>query len=181
MWDSEQRELVVQARKELPYGMRAFESLAAGQYSSIRYLALSMLGDRDAADTITQDVLMRVMHGLPKLEDVDRFPAWLARITTNVTRSHLAKERREREKYYAFSEEQVWDSPDPEQSDADFGVMLAGLSVLERSIVSLKILQDLEFNQIAEVVGLGISATKMRYYRALEKVRLRIEPDEAQE
>ena len=171
MWDSELKALVEQARSELPYGMRAFEAIAGREYKVIRGLAMLMIGDPDAADTITQDVLMRAMHGLPKLEEVDKFPAWLARITTNVTRSYLAKERREREKYHTFAEEQDWESRDEIRSGPSFGELIAGLSSIEKTIVSLKILQDFEFNQIAEVTGLGISAVKMRYYRALAKIR----------
>ena len=171
--DSELKALVEQARRDLPYNTRAFEAIAARQYRGIRGFAMSMIGDRDAADTITQDVLMRVMHGLPRLEEADRFPAWLARITTNVTRSHLARERREREKYHSYSQERDWESQDEAQAGPSFRELIAGLSEIEKTIVSLKILQDFEFNQIAEVTGLGISAAKMRYYRALEKIRSR--------
>ena len=52
--------------------------------------------------------------------------------------------------------------------------MLKELAAEDKAVVCLKILEDMEFQEIAEITGLSVSATKMRYYRALEKVKAQL-------
>ncbi len=171
-------DLVHRAQQELPYRFSAYEALVRMQLGGVRRLARGIVHDSDAADSIAQDVMLRVLNGLPALADAERFPAWLHRITVNVCRSHLAREAREADKRRGLNNElgadadvapEIADSP----ADADqFAAMLRPLAADERTVVCLKLLQDLEFGEIAEVTGLGLSAVKMRYYRALEKIKL---------
>lgn len=48
--------------------------------------------------------MLRAFHGLPGLRDPANFDAWLQRTLVNTANSHLAAERREREKAEAWSE-----------------------------------------------------------------------------
>lgn len=176
MSDEELAALVAQARAELPYKLSSFEALAKHQFGTLRSIAFGIVRDHDIADGIAQDVLLRIMSALPRLESVEKYSAWSRRIVVNVTRSRLAKEKREREKRDSFAAETEWTTQ--EQTDEnDFATMLQGLNLDERTIVTLKIVDDLEFNDIAEITGLGVSATKMRYYRALEKIKRTYLPD----
>lgn len=133
-------------------------------------MAFGILGDADEGDSVTQDVLLRVMHSLPKLEDVTRFQPWVTRITINVCRTYMARERRERENCTADAAVIETTEPPPE-SDFEFTEMVRGLSVDERTIVSMRILSDMEFGVIGEIVDMRLSAVKMCYYRALEKIK----------
>ncbi len=164
--------LAEQARQELPYRFVAYEALVRLQLPVVRRLAGGIVLDADAADTIAQDVMLRVLHGLPNLVDVQRFPAWLHRITVNVCRTHLAREARETRKKIRLRE---LGAPVVESTASDdddhFEAMISQLNVDERTIVCLKLLEELEFGDIANITGLGLSAVKMRYYRALEKVK----------
>jgi RNA polymerase sigma-70 factor (ECF subfamily) len=118
-------------------------------------------------------VLLRVMHGLPKLDDVTRFQPWLTRITINVCRNYMARERREREKRFADPATIEITDP-PEESGLEFTQMISQLSLDERTIVSMRILSDMEFAAIGEIVHMRLSAVKMAYYRALEKIKSRL-------
>ncbi|MFT7244091.1 MAG: RNA polymerase sigma-70 factor (ECF subfamily) [Candidatus Azotimanducaceae bacterium] len=171
----EQIELLVrQAQLELPYRKVAFEQLAELLYPGVRRLATGVTGNQAFADSATQDVLLRALHGLPKLKQTDSFPFWLRRITINVCNSAMTKEKREREKLEAYSS-QADLSDTPEGDSPSYNQMVAGLNIEERTIVSLKILEDLEFQEIARVVDQTVSATKMRYYRALDKMKTQLE------
>ncbi len=162
--------LVIKARAELPYKMSAFEQLASQVYAGVYNLARAISGSRETAENIAQDVLIRAMHGLPKLEAPEKFPMWLRRITVNTANSWFTKERSEREKRRQFSEQFEWEY-EPSTAETSFAQMVQVLGVEERTIVSLKILNEMEFQEISEVTGLSLSAAKMRYYRALEKIR----------
>lgn len=51
-----------------------------------------------------------------------------------------------------------------------FEAMVAELNLEEQQILSLRFVGDLPLAEIAQVMG-GLSATKMRFYRALEKLK----------
>jgi len=163
--------LVVEAKHELPEKMAAFEKLCTKVYGSVSNLSRGITGRPDIAQTVAQDVLIRMMHGLPKLEEPKKFFGWLRTITINVSNTRLAKEKQEREKQERFFEQTLGDSEFSEPATTTFDEMVSQLPVEDKAIVCLKILEDLEFRDIAEITGLSVSATKMRYYRALEKVR----------
>lgn len=172
MWNNEDPDLVTRAQSELPYRLNAYESLVTRCYSRVRKLALGIVGAPDAADTVAQDVMLRMMHGLPKLADATRFNPWLRQITVNTSRTHLAREKTEREKRAAFvSVAESSASLDEGPQTPSYSHLISSLDAEERTIVSLKILEDLEFQEIATILDIQLSATKMRYYRALEKLK----------
>ena len=162
--------LVAQTQQELPYKFSAFERLARHQFGPIHALAYGIVHDYDLANGIAQDSLLRIMHALPQLSSVDKYSAWSRKITLNRARSWLAKEKQEQRKRDEFAQESESESQES-KSLISFADMVAILSLDERTIVAQKIMGDLEFSEIAEITGYGVSATKMRYYRALEKIR----------
>lgn len=172
------RDLVRLAQAELPYGTAAFERLAASRYPTVRRLAHAITGSVDAAETIAQDSMLRVFHALPGLRDVNTFDAWLRRIVTNTAHSHVAAEQRERDKA-ARLRSQMADEDAPgndvsgrAESEA-FGALVAGLRFEERTVLAFRLVDDLPFPDIARILGISESGAKMRYRRAIERVRLR--------
>jgi len=175
MWNNEDPELVARAQSELPYGLKSYEELVIRCYPRVRRLARAIVGAADTADSVAQDVMLRVMHGLPNLEDATRFNPWLRQITLNASRTHLARERVEMEKRAAYAS--VTDASEPSTDHfgtTSYAELIKSLDVQERTIVSLKLLEDLEFQEIAEILGIRLSAAKMRYYRALERLKERL-------
>jgi RNA polymerase sigma-70 factor, ECF subfamily len=167
-------ELIRRAQRELPYGAQAFEKLAARHYDRIRKIATGIVGHADDADSISQDVMLRVYHNLKSLQSPAHFNGWLRQIIANTCNSWFAREKRERDKAGRLADAL---GPDAELYDAadagadGFAALIGALSPEERTILAFKFVEDLEFNEIADIVGMGLSATKMRYYRAIEKIR----------
>jgi RNA polymerase sigma-70 factor, ECF subfamily len=166
--------LVLRAQQELPYVALAFEQLAARHYARVRKIAMGIVGHADDADTITQEVMLRVYHNLKSLQSPAHFSGWLRQIITNTCNSWFGKEKRERDKVSRLAEELGPDAEACTSSNVDgdaFELLIGALNLEERTILAFKFVEDLEFNEIAEIVGLGLSATKMRYYRAIDKIR----------
>lgn len=170
-------DIVRRAKAELPYQHTAYEVLVRRHYPGIRKLIAGVLGSPDEADSLAQDAMLRMMHGLPRLEDVERFDPWLRRIAVNVSRTYLSRRSRELKRREAYQVDQALTLPDASspgvasEGSADLAHLLAPLTPDERVIVSFKVLQDLEFSEIAEILGISLSAAKMRYYRALDKLK----------
>ena len=174
-------ELVRRAQAELPYRTAAFEELARSRYPTVRRLAHAITGSADAADTVAQDTMLRVFHALPGLRDPATFDAWLPRIVANTARSHVAVEARERDKAARLralgvetpGEESPDDDPFPDRAQT-FDALVRGLRLEERTVLAFRIIDDLPFPSIARILGVSESAAKMRYRRAIERLRLRL-------
>ena len=171
--DPNDRSLVVAAQRELPYVTASFEALARRYYPFVRSVARQVVVDADDADTVSQDAMLRVFHHLVDLRDVATFEGWLRRITVNAARSHLAREAREREKAQRLHVAREGGGGSQARADegALFAQLLGCLSLEERTILAHRFVGDLELGEIARRTGARLSATKMRYYRALKKLR----------
>lgn len=76
----------------------ATERLLASLRAPVHRLALSITGDPDGADDVTQESLIRAAAGLPELREAGAFPSWLYRIVRNAALDHEASRRRHRER-----------------------------------------------------------------------------------
>ena len=72
----------------------AFEALVRDRLDRLLRLALSIVGNEPDARDAVQDSCLRAWRELPRLRDVDRFEAWLWRITINACRSGMRGRRR---------------------------------------------------------------------------------------
>lgn len=176
--DQTDTDLVRRAQAELPYGTAAFGRLAASRYPAVRRLARAITGSADAADTIAQDSMLRVFHALTGLRDVATFDAWLRRIVVNTARSHLDAERREREKAARLRSLAPDDPPEDDisgQAELDtFDALVGGLKLEERTVLAFRIVDEVPFPEIARILGITESGAKMRYRRAIERLRHRL-------
>ena len=177
--DTVDSDLVRRAQEELPYRTTAFEQLAASRYPEVRRLARAITGSTDAADTVAQDAMLRVYHGLTGLRDPSTFDAWLRRIVANVARSHVAHEARERRKAERLHRLQPAAGTAPEgtgeaTASADFDTLVAGLRLEERTVLAFRLVAELPYPEIADILGISESGAKMRYRRAISRLRTRL-------
>lgn len=163
--------LARRAREELPVVTLAYDQLVRRHYQRVRLLARLMAPAADS-DAIAQDVMMRVYRGLPRFRGEASFSTWLHRIIQNVARTHQMRELREAEKRTRAAADWEESGADESASEHDpFGVLVGQLSAEERTLIAFRFLEDLELHEIAEVMGVTLSAAKMRYYRALAKLK----------
>ena len=144
----------------------------------LRYAA-RMLGSREDGEEALQDALVRAYRALPQCADPARFGAWLFRIVVNQCRTTRTRRWR-RERTFVADDEAVLEAPDPATlgDDAADG---AGLEAVERALARLdpaqreafllKHVEELSYEEIAELTGVGISALKMRVKRACDRLR----------
>ena len=72
----------------------AYEALHAAYAAPIYNLALRIVDDRQEAEDVAQEVLLKVFRGLPSGEDGLNLPAWLYRVTVNAAFDHVRARRR---------------------------------------------------------------------------------------
>jgi len=145
-------------------------------------VAYRMLGERAAAEDVTQEVFLRVWRAADKL-DPDRVPdPWVLRIARNVCRDvwrskhHQVMVRSRRAEDADDVGALPSPAPDPERATSEAERRRAVQSAILalppgfREVVVLHDYRGLSHPEIAEILGTSHAAVRKRYSRALAKL-----------
>ena len=164
--------------------MESLETLYEQHKVRVYRLALSMLGDSYLAEDVTQETFLRVQEHASSYRRNISEAAWIATIARNLSYDHLRKRNRETTQ----SLEQDTEAKSPlatalekqaaentsDASDLYYLDLIAPLAPEEREIVNLRILADLSWKEIGQIMGRQADACRKRYQRALEKLEHRL-------
>jgi RNA polymerase sigma-70 factor, ECF subfamily len=168
-------ELVARANVELLHITRAYEELMRRYQRTLFNVCARYLGSERDADDVCQEVMLKVLYGLKNFEGKSKFKTWLYSITYNECITQYRKERRKRRLLDALSldplEEAVEAQPVKTENSAGLDRWLVHVNPIDREILVLRFVAELEFQEIADIMHMGLSATKMRYKRALDRLR----------
>ena len=144
----------------------------------LNYVRLRV-GDEDLAQDLTAAVFERAVAKQHTLRQREAFGGWLFRIARNTVAGHYRRHRP------TVSLEQAGDQPaaDPSPSEAMMRLeeldrlqaSLATLSEREQEIIRLKFVGGLGNKEIASVMRLRAGHVAVLLYRALRKLRARLE------
>lgn len=159
--------------------VEAYAALVDRYYDRCARFAIRMLGNRDDAEDALQATFLRAYKALAKYQERDKFSAWLYRILVNQCRS-LAARRSHRERVFVREEALLLNAPDKPTvwsgEDEEFVQrVLNELDPLLREAFLLKYVEELSYEEMAALTGVGISALKMRVKRACDRLRDRWE------
>jgi RNA polymerase sigma-70 factor (ECF subfamily) len=167
--------LVERARVELLHVTRAYEELMRRYQRTLFNVCARYLGNDRDADDVCQEVMLKVLYGLKNFEGKSKFKTWLFSITYNECITQYRKERRKRRLMEALSldpEEEASDEKAPKlEEPGGLDRWLVHVNSIDREILVLRFVAELEFQEIADIMHMGLSATKMRYKRALDRLR----------
>ncbi len=143
--------------------MRRYEGLMFG-------VCLRIVGNRQDAEDITQDVMLRVFTKLKTFEGRSSLKTWLVKVTSNACKDWLKKKATSRQYTEAMANEPQPENTIDYEEDKLIG-LLSELSPADREVLTLRFVADLGLAEIADITELGLSATKMRLYRSVERLR----------
>ncbi len=160
----------------------ALRELIASQQTYVYSIARGMMrNEADAAD-MTQEAFIRLLRSLHTYRGDTKFTTWLYRLVTNVCLDELRRRGRLMSSLDAAPE-----SAPPEPSDSDPWVQperwasaaesaaelhraLGALSTPQRLALTLFYLQDLRYEDIAQVMDLPLNTVKSHIRRAKERL-----------
>jgi RNA polymerase sigma-70 factor, ECF subfamily len=162
----------------------AFELLAERYYPTCLRFAQRQLGQREDAEEAVQDALLRAYRALQRGASPERFGPWLLRIVVNRCRTVGARRTRRRR---LFERWVTWQDADGQRvvappevaSDVDpaLTAALGALSPRLREAFLLRHVEELDYQEMAEVTGARPSALRMRVKRAGERLLRALEDD----
>ena len=155
---------------------RAFSLIVRAYEQPVYNYVLRLVGDRNLAEDLTQEVFLRVFQGLGSFSDRSRFTTWLFQVTKNRVLDELrALERRPR------AVVTLDDIPPLEALDQPFE-RTETIDAVWRAIESLNVdlkmallLRDvvgLSYTEIADALEVTLATVKWRIYKAREDVQL---------
>jgi RNA polymerase sigma-70 factor, ECF subfamily len=160
----------------------AFEELVSRYHRVVFAIAFRMTGNRAEAEDVSQDVFLRIFRSLDQFDPRLPLAPWVRRIASNAALNHLR--RRNLERRHApppLREENAPDIPDaaadPERRAAGSEVAgrlaraLDGLPENQRMAVTLKYVEDLTAEEIAQAMGAPRNTVKTWLLRARERLR----------
>ncbi len=159
----------------------AFESLVEEYDGRIYNMAFRMLGNVEDARDVAQETFLKAYTSLDRFRGDASFSTWLYRIAKNACLDILR--RRGRRTIYSLDDPVETDEgevdrqlaghlPDPEGVALDTEVReaveaaIAGLAPHHRTIIVLRDIEELTYEEIAEVLEMELGTVKSRLYRA---------------
>jgi len=167
-------------RQVLAGDAEAFARLVDRHHARCLRAATHLLGDADDAEDAVQDAFVRAYRHLGSYREQDRFGAWLLRIVVNQCRTRAARASR----YARLDDIGAVTDASIETADhaahhameagdrrAELAHALAQLAAEQREAIVLRFAEELSYDEMSAVTGVGVSALKMRVQRACTRLR----------
>ena len=158
---------------------RAFEALVRRHQDAIYGLVMRMVGERDAAEELTQDTFVRAWRSLDGFRGEAQFSTWLYRIAVNLLRDrHASRAARDRRSEVSLDDGNLLLTPlaarepspaedlEAAETEARYHRALAELDDDLRAAFLLRHQEGLTPAEIAGVLGISESNAKVRVHRA---------------
>lgn len=144
----------------------AFEELVHRHENRIYSLCLRMLGRPEDARDATQETFLSALRKLPSFRGDAAFTTWLHRVAINASYDILRKRKRR-------AEEALPDDPGQAAGDVaettaeavDVQAALGRVPAEFRAVLVLHDVQDLPYDEIAEILDVPVGTVKSRLHR----------------
>ena len=170
----------------------AFRLLVNTHARAVFRLAYRMTGNEIDAEDMVQETFLRAWRQIGKFDGRASFGTWLHRVCANCSLDHLRSRQRRQEcqaTVHPSREEQpdslsqlAAESPSPErlamssQVSAILGPALNDLSEMERAAFILRHYEGMAISDISAALGVQPGAAKHSVFRAVQKLRLVLQP-----
>lgn len=163
-------------------GHEHMEELIEAVQPRIRAYILRCTLNEDLTEDILQETMLQVLISLKSLKNPERFWPWLYKIASNKIISHFRKDKYHSSIRFSAMEDHILESAlqDKSRPHDDQPVLqemyslilqsMESLSASQRSVLSLRCFEGLQYQEIAEAVGCTESSARVQFLRARKKL-----------
>ena len=163
----------------------AFEQLLLEHQKNVYNLCYRMAGNPDDAMDLSQETFLRAWRCLDQYQFASAFSTWLYRLCSNICIDFLRRRRRQQTVPLTFEdadgEEQTYAVPDvqplPEEqvelklTRETLAAAMAQLLPEHRAVLQLRVVNEMSYEQIADVLDIQIGTLKSRLSRARNQLK----------
>jgi RNA polymerase sigma-70 factor (ECF subfamily) len=170
-------------RQVLGGDTEAFSVLVHRYQDRCTRLATHIVGNPDDAQDAVQETFLRAYRHLGSYQERDRFSAWLLRILVNQCRTSVTRSKKHGLTLPLSDNDALalpsssTSAPDQQALRDELAAALSQLCPEQREALVLRFSDDLTFDEMAAVTGVGVSALKMRVQRACRRMRALLTED----
>ena len=129
-------------------------------------------GDREAAEKILQDVFIKVYRKLSSFKFSASFSTWLYRTTYNETLQYLNKKKKQKERVVPFNDSHGKEEKnEPYENRELVSMILKKLTPNERFLLVAREVNDIPFEDLAEITGQKAGALRTQLHRLKENIK----------
>jgi RNA polymerase sigma-70 factor (ECF subfamily) len=168
--------------------MDDFDALVETHQQRIYRVLLGMLGDADAAETLTQECFLKAYQNRAAFRGEGSVVAWLLKIAINLARDHGRSRLQDFWRKLIAGHQDVADvaetMPDPRPSSerellareelAAVWSAVEMLSAQQRAVFVLRFVEEMSLEEIAAATSLKTGTVKSHLFRALGAVRRKL-------
>ncbi|APR68873.1 MAG: RNA polymerase sigma factor RpoE [Thalassolituus sp.] len=181
------RQLVARVQKG---DRRAFDLLVVKYQHRILALVGRFVSDFAEAQDVTQEAFIKAYRALPSFRGDSAFYTWMYRIAVNTAKNHLISRGRKTptndidldDAAYFADESHMRDMDTPDgllQRDQLRDVVFAAIDALPEELriaVTLREIDGLTYEEIADVMECPIGTVRSRIFRAREAIEKKMQP-----
>jgi RNA polymerase sigma-70 factor (ECF subfamily) len=151
----------------------ALELLVRRHKDAVFAVAYRIVGDRDTAEDVAQEALLRACRQIGRFRAEAAFTTWLYSITVNAAREHLRSERRRQARWERQTVLETSPAPadDPVLDDGPLAALLRELPEKHRIALALFYVEELSLQQISQAAGAPVGTVKAWLSRGREQLR----------
>jgi len=157
----------------------AFEQLVVRHQDLVFSLAFKLTGNKEMANDVAQEAFIRAWKAIDKFRGDSTFGTWIYRITVNSawTLRKKAKKHNTLNIDETYEPVIIDEKRDPElvaiNSDLSSTLInaLDKIPLDQRIIVELKNIEGRSHKEIADILGISVTAAKVRLHRAHQRLR----------
>ena len=178
-----------QVAQTLAGNQEAFRLLVERHSQRLFRLAYRFTGSENDAEDLVQETFLKAYRSLGKFEARSNFGTWLYRICANCSLDHRRKQRPQGESQELdnpegslSADDLTHPSPSPErlllsaEVRQELETAIQELTPAERTAFALRHHEGMSIEEISEILGLRIPATKNTVFRGVQKLRRALGP-----
>jgi len=165
----------------------SFALLLQKHRNSVIHFLYRMVQNQAIAEELAQEVFLRVYRSRETYEPTAKFTTWLFRITTHLALNHMRDRKNDR--LHDSIDEKIEDGAPRQLPDREANIeekllrnvrlneirhAIEQLPDKQRSAVLMHKYKEMEYSQIAAILGCSESAVKSLLFRSYETLRMRL-------
>lgn len=154
-----------------------FEQIYQELKDKIYRLCLGFMGNKNDADDLFQEVLIKVWKGLDGFRQESSVHTWVYRIATNTALQSIHKSKSTEKDLLPISLKVEVDPEDDSEKQIQIRKLYKAISTLkeiDRIIIGL-LLEENSYKEIAEITGIEVSNVGVRINRIKKKLMTKIQ------
>ena len=153
----------------------AFEMVIRSNSRTLFAIAYGILQNREEAEDVVQDSLVKAWKMRWRVRDPEKFPAWLSMIARHGAHDAFRKRRSVPLTLEAIEASQA-NTPETSAMDQQLHSALATLPELHRAALTLRYFEEMDYRTIENTLGLTNGALRGILGRALASLRKQLRP-----